>query len=74
MDSKILSMKKRILFIAIMLLVIDLNAQTSVIKLYNPEADAKADLQNVVAKANAEGKHVLLQIGVNWCSWCIKFN
>jgi hypothetical protein len=55
-------MKKHILFIIIMILIIDLNAQTSEVKLYNPEADAKNDLQNVVAKANAEGKHVLLQI------------
>ncbi|MDT8417322.1 MAG: thioredoxin family protein [Lutibacter sp.] len=67
-------MKKQILFIIIMLLMIDLNAQTSEVKLYNPEADAKTDLQNNVTKANAEGKHVLVQIGGNWCSWCIKFN
>ncbi|MDF1517995.1 MAG: thioredoxin family protein, partial [Lutibacter sp.] len=60
-------MKKQILFIIIMLLMIDLNAQTSEVKLYNPEADAKTDLQNNVTKANAEGKHVLVQIGGNWC-------
>ena len=67
-------MKKQILFIIIMLLIIDLNAQTSEVKLYNPEADAKTDLQNIVSKANTEGKHVLVQIGGNWCSWCVKFN
>jgi thioredoxin-related protein len=54
--------------------MIDLNAQTTDVKLYNPEADAKTDLQNSIEKANTEGKHVLLQIGGNWCSWCIKFN
>lgn len=43
-------------------------------KLYNPEANAQADIQNAVKKAQAEGKHVFLQIGGNWCSWCIKFN
>ncbi|MBN1822162.1 MAG: thioredoxin family protein, partial [Prolixibacteraceae bacterium] len=25
-------------------------------------------------KANKEGKHVFLQIGGNWCPWCIKFH
>jgi len=54
--------------------MIDLNAQTTEVKLYNPEADAKTDIQNIVTKANAEGKHVLLQIGGNWCKWCVAFN
>jgi len=67
-------MKKALLLIAITLLLVGLNAQTSEVKLYNPEADAKTDIQNSIAKANAEGKHVLLQIGGNWCSWCVRFN
>ena len=62
------------LIIIITLFVINLNAQTSEVKLYNPEADAKTDIQNIVTKANDEGKHVLLQIGGNWCSWCVRFN
>ncbi len=67
-------MKKIVLFLIITLFVINLNAQTSEVKLYNPKADAKTDIQNSITKANAEGKHVLLQIGGNWCSWCVKFN
>jgi thioredoxin-related protein len=67
-------MKKTVLLIAITLLMVDLNAQTSEVKLYNPEADAKTEIQRSTAKANAEGKHVLLQIGGNWCSWCVRFN
>jgi len=67
-------MKKIILLILITLLMIDLNAQTTEVKLYNPEADAKMDIQNIVTKANAEGKHVLLQIGGNWCKWCVAFD
>lgn len=43
-------------------------------KLYNPEANAQADVEKAVSKAQAEGKHVFLQIGGNWCSWCLKFN
>ena len=49
------------------------SAQQS-IKIYNPDADAKAEVAAAVAKAAAEGKHVFLQIGGNWCPWCVKFN
>ncbi|MES2265511.1 MAG: thioredoxin family protein [Bacteroidota bacterium] len=42
--------------------------------LYNPAADAKADIAAAVKKANAQHKNVLLQIGGNWCSWCLLFN
>jgi thioredoxin-related protein len=43
-------------------------------KLYNPAADAKADIKAAVQQAAKEGKHVLLQIGGNWCGWCIRFH
>jgi thioredoxin-related protein len=52
------------------------NAQenSSTKKLYNPEADAKTDISNTIITAKKEGKHVFLQIGGNWCSWCIAFD
>ncbi|MGV3559506.1 thioredoxin family protein [Larkinella arboricola] len=43
-------------------------------RIYNPTADAQQDIKNAVAKAGKEGKHVLLQIGGNWCVWCIRFH
>jgi len=42
--------------------------------LYNPEADANADINEAIALAMKEGKHVLLQIGGNWCPWCIRLH
>ncbi len=42
-------------------------------KIYNPGADAEADIRNAVNKAASEGKHVLLQAGGNWCGWCLEF-
>ncbi|MGA0555312.1 thioredoxin family protein [Larkinella sp. VNQ87] len=48
--------------------------QTAKPTIYNPKADAQQDIRNAVAKAGREGKHVLLQIGGNWCSWCIRFH
>jgi thioredoxin-related protein len=47
---------------------------TDTAKLYHPNADAKADIAAAVKKAAAEHKNVLLQIGGNWCIWCIRFN
>lgn len=43
-------------------------------KLYNPAADARKDLAAAVAKAAKEGKHVLIQVGGNWCVWCYRFH
>lgn len=44
------------------------------VKIYNPAANAQADLKAAVAKAKKEGKHVFVQVGGNWCSWCIAFH
>lgn len=38
--------------------------------IYNPAADAKTDIAAAIKKAAAENKHVLLQVGGNWCIWC----
>lgn len=43
-------------------------------KLYDPKANAEKDVAVALAKAKKEGKHVLLQIGGNWCVWCYRFN
>jgi len=43
-------------------------------KLYNPMADAKKDIDNALQKAKSENKNVILQVGGNWCSWCIFFD
>lgn len=42
--------------------------------LYNPFANVEKDVAAALVKAKAEKKHVLLQIGGNWCVWCYKFN
>ena len=43
-------------------------------KIYNPKADADAEVAAAIQKAKKEGKHVFIKIGGNWCSWCIKFH
>jgi thioredoxin-related protein len=42
--------------------------------LYEPTADPARELAQNLARAAAEGKHVLLMIGGNWCKWCYRFH
>ena len=49
-------------------------AQTEAVNIYNPNANAKEDIANAVKQAKAENKQVLLQIGGNWCPWCVKLH
>jgi len=41
-----------------------------VISSYDPRRDPQADLQLAVAKAQAQRKRILLDVGGNWCTWC----
>jgi thioredoxin-related protein len=68
-------MKKSILIIMLTAFAIGSKAQTKDnVKLYNPAADARVEINEAVKKAAKEHKNVLLQIGGNWCKWCIIFN
>lgn len=78
-------MKKILLITSIIILSLGAKAQTNAgavktvkltdtAKLYHPAADAKADIAAAVKQASATHKNVLLQIGGNWCIWCIYFN
>lgn len=42
--------------------------------IYDPHADAKADIAAAVERAAKENKHVLIQWGANWCGWCHKLH
>jgi thiol:disulfide interchange protein len=44
------------------------------VTLYSPAADAKKELAIAVQTAKEQNKHVLVQIGGNWCSWCVKLH
>lgn len=64
-------MSKMILLVSCLMLVNISYSQKAT--LYNPNADAKADIETTIKKAAAENKYVLIQGGGNWCSWCIEF-
>lgn len=57
----------------------NVNAQQDSVKkeqvhIYDPKADASKQIKDAVAKAAKEKKHVFIQVGGNWCIWCIRFN
>jgi len=43
-------------------------------KLYDETVDAQASIQSAIDLAAKQGKHVFIQAGGNWCSWCIRFD
>jgi thioredoxin-related protein len=43
-------------------------------KLYNPAEDAEKAIAAAVQEAKEAGKHVMIQVGGNWCIWCARFN
>jgi thioredoxin-related protein len=63
---------KQIFTIALFFIFCGGYAQTA--RLYNPEADVAAAITQGLAQAKAENKQLFLQIGGNWCPWCIKFH
>ncbi len=70
-------MERFLSFSVLWLVLINLNIKTFAqdsIKIYNPLADAKHDLHQAIQQANLENKHVLVQIGGNWCPWCMRLH
>lgn len=49
-------------------------AKTEGVRIYNPEANAMSDLKAATEKAAKANKNVLVQVGGNWCTWCIAFH
>lgn len=37
---------------------------------YDGKRDAAQDLARTIERAKAEHKHILLQVGGDWCGWC----
>lgn len=43
-------------------------------KLYDENENAKEKLETAIKQAQKEGKHILIQMGGNWCKWCLRFD
>jgi thiol:disulfide interchange protein len=40
-------------------------------KLFDPSRDSSQDLKVAIQKAEAEHKNILMDVGGNWCPWCL---
>lgn len=64
---------KQIIFpILLILIVNNILAQNPLP--YNPQIDAKKQLDSALTLAQKQNKHIFVQIGGNWCPWCIKLH
>lgn len=77
MKSKIIPADRKFLWLllaaALVLLAAMIPAQAKPAgrpAIYDPGADAKAQIAAAVKKAEAEERNVLLMFGGNWCPWC----
>jgi thiol:disulfide interchange protein len=46
-------------------------AAWAVEKPFNPASDPAKDLQAAMQRAQAEHKNILMDVGGNWCEWCL---
>ncbi|HEY5970095.1 MAG TPA: thioredoxin family protein [Chitinophagaceae bacterium] len=54
--------------------IVSVSQEMKKISLYKPEEKAETEITKAITEAKKSGKHVLIQIGGNWCSWCIRFH
>ena len=65
-------MKKLILLFDLLIFIFQSNAKVK--KLYDISADPSEQLQTAVKEAKKTDKHIMIQIGGNWCPWCFRFH
>ncbi|HPD96060.1 MAG: thioredoxin family protein [Bacteroidales bacterium] len=64
-------MKRTILLVILAIFSLEPMAQVNI---YNPNANAKEDIQKAISDAKESNKNVLIQIGGNWCPWCVRLH
>lgn len=68
-------MKKTIsLMAALIFTIMAFSQDMKTFSLYKPEENAEQKIAGAIKQAKAEGKHLFIQVGGNWCIWCARFN
>ena len=71
-------MKKNLVRLSVVLALLyslpTLGQEREKFALYKPAENAKLALDSAISEAASQGKHVFVQIGGNWCSWCARFH
>jgi len=69
--QKIKFMRKIFVFVFVLTFSLSMTFGQNI---YNPAANASEELAAAVRRASSENKHILVQVGGNWCSWCLKLH
>lgn len=70
---KIIDTKRLPAIIMAIMFSVAVNAQTTLKKVYNEDINPIEQIDQAIVKAKAEDKHVVCQVGGNWCIWCLRF-
>lgn len=62
------------LWLTFFLLICVLSGFSQKATIYNVQADAAKEIKKGLQEAKAEKKNLFIQVGGNWCPWCIKFH
>lgn len=67
-------MKKSFIIAVLMTVAVTIaNAQGALKKVYNENINPMEQIDKALAKAKADNKYVVCQVGGNWCPWCLRF-
>lgn len=66
-------MKKLLPLILSLLLTVSIQAQDKK-EIYDPTLDGMEQIDDAIELAAKSDKNVLVQLGGNWCPWCIRFH
>lgn len=67
------SMKRLLLAGLFAFALIAANAQGALKRVYDEKTDPMAQIDSALARAKADAKYVVCQVGGNWCPWCLRF-
>ena len=65
--------KKTMTALLVAMLATPVGAQTALKKVYDETINPLEQIDRALAKAKADGKYVVCQVGGNWCIWCLRF-
>ena len=65
--------KNIIIAVFVALFAFTANAQEGLKRVYNEQIDPLEQIDAALLQAKSEGKFVIVQLGGNWCPWCLRF-
>ncbi len=66
-------MRRTLLLIAVVMATAGIKAQNPLPKVYDETINPMTQIDKALAKASKEQKNVIVQLGGNWCVWCLRF-